>query len=696
MLEKAIERLNQIYKENNLILKTDDKSTIVKIYMFYEYYNADETRIDNLLDNIYEYEYLDGIGEEEESEIGNIDIIKVLDILIEDFILDNIRNYIQNIDHFYASLFSGHKSFEKNEIRSILMDKNISDESRMQIILLCDLIIKPEIKSEIKELVTNFKSKLENLNYLIFFRDDIEEIVSDIDSPNMNVKSGVVTMSSAGQLFFHGNEKSIVTSILATSLKDLFINYGTTGLFSNNLRYYVKSSKIDKNIKDSILNEPEKFWYFNNGIIITCDDYKIKQNKIELINFSIVNGGQTTNLIGNSLFSEDFSVVCKIIKTKYENKDENLEFLSKVAETSNTQKPINMKDIIANRIEQKKLQYQLKKVGVYVQVKRGEKINRSIYHEKWQNAKNDEIGQMLFSFIYQHPGIARNSKSRMLSNDSYYDIIYKNEYNTLLLLVLQHFKVGFYKWKLRVQRIETNADKNGLARNGFFLFLAIFGFIVKIYFNKDFYKLISGLSIKHDFVEDSDFKLKISQNDIGKLAIFKNSNIISEREIAYEFFDFLYDNYVIEAYRFFKNLYPNYAYSNFTKNDTYYYRTVIPKLTNLINKYWTTSVSHKNYFDKYFLCENENEVGFLSDIKIFNEYKPGLSQELTEYRRNKYREYQGKVEAYHIFTNNQRSKINFYKPKTLSSLRNDCGMKSFSINNFGEDILNIVKKYVIV
>ena len=57
-------------------------------------------------------------------------------------------------------------------------------------------------------------------------------------------------------------------------------------------------------------------------------------------------------------------------------------FLSKVAETSNTQKPIKTRDIIANRIEQKKLQKQMKAVDVYVQIKRGEKINKLQYPEK--------------------------------------------------------------------------------------------------------------------------------------------------------------------------------------------------------------------------------------------------------------------------------------------------------------------------
>ena len=49
---------------------------------------------------------------------------------------------------------------------------------------------------------------------------------------------------------------------------------------------------------------------------LTGDDFTIDGNTITIKNFSIINGGQTTKLIGETDFSTDFFVQCKIIKFK--------------------------------------------------------------------------------------------------------------------------------------------------------------------------------------------------------------------------------------------------------------------------------------------------------------------------------------------------------------------------------------------
>lgn len=192
--------------------------------------------------------------------------------------------------------------------------------------------------------------------------------------------------------------------------------YGYRGLFSQNLRYYVKSAKVDENIIESMQEHPDNFWYFNNGIILICEDYLISETSIILRKFSIINGGQTTKLIGETEFNKDFFLQCKIIKNKYLDEDERLEFISDVAEASNTQKPIKNKDLIANRIEQRLLKKQMANEGVYCQIKRGEKINKKLYPNAWQNTTNEELGQFLLSFVYQKPGTARGSKQSRENN----------------------------------------------------------------------------------------------------------------------------------------------------------------------------------------------------------------------------------------------------------------------------------------
>ncbi|MDY0278376.1 MAG: hypothetical protein RBQ97_09875, partial [Acholeplasma sp.] len=288
-----------------------------------------------------------------------------------------------------------------------------------------------------------------------------------------------------------------------------------------------------------------------------------------------------------------------------------------------------------------------------------------------------------------------NSKSKMLENEVYYTRIFRSSYDTFFLLSLQHFKVGYHKWALKAKKIDDSAMQ-GLSRNGFFLFCAVFGFIVKVYFNEELLNVVNKKHISDDLVTDEEFKKHVSQNDIGSISIFKNPSVISSSTESEIFFDYLYNYFVLPAYQFFKSLYPNSAYSNFTKTDSFYYRTVLPKIVSIVNKFWDTGVNHKEFFKKYLHPQNHYKFRISSMDDIIDDYKPGLSQELLEYRRNKYQQLQGKVEAWKIFTNTQKSRISFYKPRTLNSLRMDCSLSDYSVKNFGEDILKIVEKYILV
>ena len=298
---------------------------------------------------------------------------------------------------------------------------------------------------------------------------------------------------------------------------------------------------------------------------------------------------------------------------------------------------------------------------------------------------------MLFSMIYQHPGIARNSKSKMLENEVYYNIIFKNNYSSTLFLSLQHFKVGYTKWLNKVKKINARNNKVGLAKNGFLLFLAVLGLLAKLNYNEELQDEMYETNNNTDFNSDK-YRSIISRNDIGNIAIFKAPELLSEQKTIDNLLDYLYDNFVLPSYDKFKQLNPSVAFSNFTKNDTNYYRSVVPMV---IKKYRTEWSDIQEELDKYFDNSQEYVLDLSELNQEFAEHKPGLSEELTEYRRIKFNQLQRKIKAYEIFTNNERTKIFNFKPRTLDDLKRDCGLTDFTIKNFGEDILKIVDKYII-
>lgn len=252
-----------------------------------------------------------------------------------------------------------------------------------------------EINSQIKELIERAKT--------------VNEYKIEIDYPH-NVLQ-----------YETDNVSGIMVNMSSESLVRMYDKFKDEGLFDLNIRKYIKNKTVDEGIKETLDKERDNFWFYNNGLTIACSEYVLDGNKVKLYDFSIVNGGQTTNRIGNYKGSNTnkFYLPCKIISIK--NNDQKL--YSKIAEATNSQKPINPRDLKSNSPEMKMLQRWLGKEGIYLEIKRGEKRKRNT-----RNIKNDELGQLLLSFGYQQPGTARSGKRSIFENKPLYNKLYRVNY----------------------------------------------------------------------------------------------------------------------------------------------------------------------------------------------------------------------------------------------------------------------------
>ena len=147
------------------------------------------------------------------------------------------------------------------------------------------------------EFITKIKEKVEKLNTIE------EEFTINIDQAN-----NYLTYSNS-------SADGIMVNMSSNSLIKMFNKYKDEGLLDMNIRKYVKNKMVDDGIKRTLDKDRSNFWFFNNGIIIACDDYYVDGNTVKIRGFSIVNGGQTTNRIGNYKGSnhEEFFIPCKII-----------------------------------------------------------------------------------------------------------------------------------------------------------------------------------------------------------------------------------------------------------------------------------------------------------------------------------------------------------------------------------------------
>ena len=311
------------------------------------------------------------------------------------------------------------------------------------------------------EFITKKKEKVEKLNTID------EEFTINIDQANNYLA------------YSNSSADGIMVNMSSNSLIKMFNKYKDEGLLDMNIRKYVKNKIVNDGIKRTLDKDRSNFWFFNNGIIITCDDYYIDGNTVKIRGFSIVNGGQTTNRIGNYKGSnhEEFFIPCKIICIN--NKNKNL--FSKVAETTNSQKPIYPRDLKANSPEMKMLQSWLDKENIYLEIKRGEKKKNKEY-----KIKNDELGQLILSFVYQQPGTARSGKKTIFDNNNYYNKLYKQNYEkdinkkkfiTDLIKLNQEYIYVEEKLKNDTAKYPTklNNEQKIILKNAKYIFISLFG-----------------------------------------------------------------------------------------------------------------------------------------------------------------------------------------------------------------------------
>lgn len=448
----------------------------------------------------------------------------------------------------------------------------LNDDKNIEFILFTNTILSDQIKDELR----NFSEEEPFNEHTLSFYDkndiDLRKAVLYQDSDFIQEDSiKIIKNSSNKNNFLSYGDNGLIVNVSANSIKELYNKYnpknGSHKLFSYNLREHIYQKNVDNGIDATIANEPQKFWYYNNGITIGCSDYYIDGNKIKLYDFSIINGAQTTTKIGEAKSKingeHDFSIVCKIIRSPEGlNQEEN--FISRISEASNSQKPIRPRDLKANSPEQKLLQTNCAQNGNYslaIEIKRGVKPkNYKKVQELWQKTTNEYIGQLVWACIFQRPSSARNNKNTLFSSDSLYKQIFMRKFdcNTLFDLV----KIGniFDNYSNEMASKTEDLDKIAILKNGKFTILAIFVYlfkkqqgIVDNHSSKDLHKdNVSGFIISHYSGDDLEGCTKRLFSFIIRTltATYKTNKETLKVTSCSNFFkrDELYDEYVLRDF----------------------------------------------------------------------------------------------------------------------------------------------------
>jgi hypothetical protein len=236
-----------------------------------------------------------------------------------------------------------------------------------------------------------------------------------------------------------GNLRGLIVTLEATELVNLIRDSDQPSqvrlsVFNDNVRVYLtKKNRVNRKIHATALSDKNvEFWYLNNGITMTCDGFSyqpgVRAPAVSLQNVQIVNGGQTCNALFEAYAEKPEKVKEVLILARiYETRARNI--TSDIAEATNSQTPINTRDLHSNDDVQQKLEESFRDLGMFYE-------RKAKQHQGQQRSKRIDAmsaGQAFLAYSLSYPEVAKKDRARIFGD--LYDDIFNEDITCQKLLV---------------------------------------------------------------------------------------------------------------------------------------------------------------------------------------------------------------------------------------------------------------------
>lgn len=558
-------------------------------------FDQDEVKgylVDGANDGGFDAVFKDPNSEDDDIAIIQCKYYKNAKLKIEN-ITGEITKIRETLEKLNANTYEGLSKSMVTAFKNAIYEK--SDKSDFNIYFFASyeptLAEKKKFKRAAEKAASPYKVELH-------FAKDIEEQIGICESGKVCVESDKLEIDKAQNCLRYINpetqNESIIVNVSAESLKDLYQRKGNL-LLGLNLRYYVKQKHVDDGLRKTITKDPDKFWYKNNGIVIVCESYALDGKDLKLKNFSIVNGGQTTNRIGNIDFKKDFYITCKVIQTEGIEEAEKDAFALEIAESTNAQKPIRKADLLANTPEQIRLKERLAKYGVYYVLKKGDKPKSK--YAPYEVTKVDAVGKLSLAAILQMPGSARSNSAKMYYDENRHTI-WGSEAQVGVIKDLLRLDY-YYKRFIKTDLTKITRDENIISamKNGRTFQLACISLLCKIAYGVFSYEgsiapyLNNVDALKRELRKMEPMGKLVSVNLDEEEAIFRKIFTIISTEVL---------GYGIDLAKEISGD-NNIDVANYLKSDENYYRYCVKRLWNV----FTSNQALRSYI--YSICGIDKE-----------------------------------------------------------------------------------------
>ena len=153
-------------------------------------------------------------------------------------------------------------------------------------------------------------------------------------------------------------------------------------LLERNIRRYLglQGNRVNEGIRDTLRSaERSNFYFFNNGITLTCDKftYNAMQSgdyNVRIENLQIINGGQTCMTILKTLNEGQLplfeEIPAHVLIRLYQLPSDNKELVNRITFATNSQNPVDLRDLRSNEERQRRLEMDIGQLGYTYRRKR--------------------------------------------------------------------------------------------------------------------------------------------------------------------------------------------------------------------------------------------------------------------------------------------------------------------------------------
>jgi len=335
--------------------------------------------------------------------------------------------------------------------------------------------VSPTVRKDVQQQVRNLGQQVRievigGKRAMLLFRDYLDGVAPPIPTLDLEMEagSGVKVDGTTHRFDMRTKVDSWVFSMRGDAVAALYERSGRR-LFARNIRGFLgidgkRGNTVNQGMLATLKSEPERFFYYNNGITIVCDEaeQKISQgrNVLQVGNPQIINGQQTTRTLATCpQHAAKASVLVKVIRVPRDTDDDGEAFealVSQIVAGTNWQNAIKPSDLMSNDRRQIELERGLRKIGYMYLRKRESKAEtrKVVGRRQFCVVSKEELAQAVAGCDLD-PYIIRSGREKLFTEEHYGQVFPNSD---------PDYYLPRYRLMREVTRVARGAPQRGYAK----------------------------------------------------------------------------------------------------------------------------------------------------------------------------------------------------------------------------------------